>query len=550
MKKNIYSILILLSIFFVFSFVLAKGQSKLDIVETLPESSFILPLSNQTLKEEISIKLKVKDALTIEFYVRRSGALTSIYLGQAVKQGEQIWQYSWQTENYPNGEHKLYAQINNEYGSYESSIIEVTISNPSTSEVESKDKVKEIIKEKKEIENKNKEEKSEKKDELKEEIKDKTINFKKEIEVIVKEKESKEISHEEKNDIEKSINQDVLPEIEKLDDKIKEITVAQNQLEQLEVKEKQEEKQEEIKKKLVQLTEEKKEIKENIVKKTEKILEKEEIKLEVGEVIKSQPVKKAEVLVKKEIIKQNITQQVENLDQSLSSKEKENQYKLKEMEEIDNDKDGIPDVEEIRLGTNLLSPDTDGDGYLDKDEIEHGYDPLTPSPGDKIVFEEPREKGEVKEEYQVASVEAKELEDKTIGILLTGKGLPNSFVTIYIYSSLPIVVVAKTDENGNWSYLLDKQLEDGEHQVYVTVTNNKGEINYKSEPKYFIKQAQAVTAIAASSIFDKESSGVIDDNQEPSRTGYLILGLSIISFCAGIALMIIGRRVLQQKSNK
>ena len=550
MKKNIYSILILLSIFFVFSFVLAKGQSKLDIVETLPESSFILPLSNQTLKEEISIKLKVKDALTIEFYVRRSGALTSIYLGQAVKQGEQIWQYSWQTENYPNGEHKLYAQINNEYGSYESSIIEVTISNPSTSEVESKDKVKEIIKEKKEIENKNKEEKSEKKDELKEEIKDKTINFKKEIEVIVKEKESKEISHEEKNDIEKSINQDVLPEIEKLDDKIKEITVAQNQLEQLEVKEKQEEKQEEIKKKLVQLTEEKKEIKENIVKKTEKILEKEEIKLEVGEVIKSQPVKKAEVLVKKEIIKQNITQQVENLDQSLSSKEKENQYKLKEMEEIDNDKDGIPDVEEIRLGTNLLSPDTDGDGYLDKDEIEHGYDPLTPSPGDKIVFEEPREKGEVKEEYQVVSVEAKELEDKTIGILLTGKGLPNSFVTIYIYSSLPIVVVAKTDENGNWSYLLDKQLEDGEHQVYVTVTNNKGEINYKSEPKYFIKQAQAVTAIAASSIFDKESSGVIDDNQEPSRTGYLILGLSIISFCAGIALMIIGRRVLQQKSNK
>ncbi|MBU1255368.1 hypothetical protein KKH35_00675, partial [Patescibacteria group bacterium] len=195
-------------------------------------------------------------------------------------------------------------------------------------------------------------------------------------------------------------------------------------------------------------------------------------------------------------------------------------------------------------------PDTDGDGYLDKDEIEHGYDPLIPSPGDKIVFEEPREKGEVKEEYQVVSVEAKELEDKTTGILLIGKGLPNSFVTIYIYSSLPIVVVAKTDENGNWSYLLDKQLEDGEHQVYVTVTNNKGEINYKSEPKYFIKQAQAITAMAASSIFDKESSGVIDDNQEPSRTGYLILGLSIISFCAGIALMIIGRKVLQQNNNK
>ena len=538
MKKNIYLILILLSIFLAFSFVLAKKEDKLDIIDTLPESSFILPSSNQTLKEEVNIKLKVEDALNVEFYVRRSGALASTYLGQAIKQGEQIWQYSWQTKNYPNGEHKLYAKINSQYGSYESPIIEVIVSNSSTSEEESDNKAKEIIKEKEEIENKSEEEKSEEKDKLKEGIKE---NIKEGLE---------EINEEEDNDIEESINQDVLPEIEELDDKIEEITITNNELKQLEKKEEKKKEKEEIEKKIVDLTEEKKEIKKSIIRKTERILEKEEAKLEIGKVTESQPTKKAEALVKKETIKQNITQQVENLDQSLSSKEEEYQNRLMEMKKMDSDKDGISDLEEIRLGTDLLSPDTDGDGYLDRDEIEHGYDPLIPSPGDKIIFEEPREKGEVKKEYQITSVEAKELEDKTTGVLLTGKGLPNSFVTIYIYSSLPIVVVAKTDENGNWSYLLDKQLEDGEHQVYVTVTNNKGEINYKSEPKYFIKQAQAVTAIAASSIFDKESLGAIDDNQEPSRTGYLILGLSIISFCAGIALMIIGRRVLQQDSNK
>jgi hypothetical protein len=133
---------------------------------------------------------------------------------------------------------------------------------------------------------------------------------------------------------------------------------------------------------------------------------------------------------------------------------------------------------------------------------------------------------------------------------LTGKGLPNSFVTIYIYSSLPIVVIAKTDENGNWSYLLDKPLEDGEHQVYVAVTDNKGEISYKSEPKYFIKQAQAITSVAASSIFDQEPSESKYDREKSAKMGYLVLGLSIIFFCAGIALMIIGLRVSRQNSNK
>lgn len=41
----------------------------------------------------------------------------------------------------------------------------------------------------------------------------------------------------------------------------------------------------------------------------------------------------------------------------------------------DFDKDGLPDADEDRIGTNPYSDDTDGDGYKDKSEIDQGYNP-------------------------------------------------------------------------------------------------------------------------------------------------------------------------------
>ncbi len=45
---------------------------------------------------------------------------------------------------------------------------------------------------------------------------------------------------------------------------------------------------------------------------------------------------------------------------------------------VDTDKDGLPDADEAKYGTNSLNNDTDGDGYLDGEEVEAGYDPLKP----------------------------------------------------------------------------------------------------------------------------------------------------------------------------
>ncbi len=48
-------------------------------------------------------------------------------------------------------------------------------------------------------------------------------------------------------------------------------------------------------------------------------------------------------------------------------------YKL---EQLDWDKDGLSDQQEINLGTNLKKWDSDDDGYSDQAEVDTGYDPL------------------------------------------------------------------------------------------------------------------------------------------------------------------------------
>ncbi len=44
----------------------------------------------------------------------------------------------------------------------------------------------------------------------------------------------------------------------------------------------------------------------------------------------------------------------------------------------DSDNDGLPDVEELRYGTDPNNKDTDGDGFLDGEEVQNGYNPLGP----------------------------------------------------------------------------------------------------------------------------------------------------------------------------
>jgi hypothetical protein len=163
----------------------------------------------------------------------------------------------------------------------------------------------------------------------------------------------------------------------------------------------------------------------------------------------------------------------------------------------DPDGDGLSNDEEFRLGTNPLRSDSDNDGLADSTEIESGHDPIKSASSegsDTVVYESPKEGGIVaKEKYEVKNIEVVE-SDGNKKLKISGKGPPNTYVTVYVYSD-PIVLTIKTDNDGNWSYVLDQDVEDGQHEVYVAVTDNTGKVAEKSEPLAFIKTAEAVTII-------------------------------------------------------
>jgi hypothetical protein len=159
----------------------------------------------------------------------------------------------------------------------------------------------------------------------------------------------------------------------------------------------------------------------------------------------------------------------------------------------DPDNDSLNNNDEFRFGTNPKSPDTDRDGIIDGYEIVLGRNPLvadTKTAKDAMVYESPKEKGkEIGEIYQVSGVEYDSQNKK---LRINGKALPDSYVTIYIYSEQPVILTVKTDSEGNWVYIIDKPA-DGSHEVYVVVNENSGKVVAKSAPLPFVQTAEAAT---------------------------------------------------------
>lgn len=165
----------------------------------------------------------------------------------------------------------------------------------------------------------------------------------------------------------------------------------------------------------------------------------------------------------------------------------------------DSDSDSVSDYDELYVFlTNPLDPDTDTDGTSDSDEITKGSNPAV-SGTTPIAYEDILTQGTLVSEdvLSVTVVEAGEIE--TVGaekslknIVFRGKGLPNSFVTLYIFSD-PIVVTTRTNQNGEWEYVFDRELSDGRHEVYVAVVGSAGKVVAKSNPLPFVKQAEAVS---------------------------------------------------------
>ena len=173
----------------------------------------------------------------------------------------------------------------------------------------------------------------------------------------------------------------------------------------------------------------------------------------------------------------------------------------------DTDNDGLTDFVEVdKYKTDPLKNDTDGDGYMDGEEVQSLHDPLKP-PTDPTaaVLVKPKPVEEPRNSKQACIGYFKGRKNASNRILMSqgqlkkiqlskGKGPANTILTLFIYSNDPIVVTVRTNENGEWIYELDKTLEDGEHEVYATITDDTGKIESTSSPmRFLVKQARAET---------------------------------------------------------
>ncbi len=119
-------------------------------------------------------------------------------------------------------------------------------------------------------------------------------------------------------------------------------------------------------------------------------------------------------------------------------------------------------------------------------------------------------------------------------VTFSGRALPNSFVTLYVFST-PVVVTVKADASGAWSYTLDSELEDGNHELYVATVDAGGRILAKSPAVPFVKRAEAAefTPLLIPETPDVTPLSLLRDN-------LTLVGIVAFAVFALIALIILG----------
>lgn len=213
---------------------------------------------------------------------------------------------------------------------------------------------------------------------------------------------------------------------------------------------------------------------------------------------------------------------------------------------VDQDNDGVSDHDEVTLyETDPTAFDTDGDGVSDGAELMRGFDPRSSEQEAVMTYTSPKEFGIVREDVLTIAAVTPVIEtDRERGTPpvqaeIRGTGIPNSFVTLFIFSS-PTVVTVRTAEDGSFVYQFDKELEDGSHEVYVAVTDNTGDIVAKSNPFTFVKEAEAFTVVDAATAAPVASSdpsaSVSIDQLYQVITAMVVLAFGLILLIFGIVM--------------
>ncbi len=414
--------------------------------------------------------LETQYADSIEWYIKREPGDTFKYLGAATLNKENsMWEYVWDTMQVPNGDYVLVPKIRSDLGKeYKDTPSYITVKNKEEGSVGTKDAtlindVKKAIPQIVRVD----EETREAEDIAKENIIDVTTPY--------YDKVQEYINNDQSTALEKK---EFIREQERSKEYLRRLLDVESSKLLDSAFDGDEEKKEHIREKIIMASN-------NSLDRIDKIARKLGIELSDKEL---------------ELIREERRMKMAEFEKIIEEKKEILRGRVGHDVFEDSDKDGISNYDEINIyDTDPFDADSDDDGYVDGAEIIGGFNPKDPSVEAVILYEEPTTAGYVEEEiFSVDSISVEEIEidengkEKAKKVSFQGTAPANSFVTLYIYST-PIIVTVKTDENGNWSYVLDKELEDGKHEIHVAITDNAGKIFAKSKPLPFIKEAAAIT---------------------------------------------------------
>jgi hypothetical protein len=462
-----------------------------EVPATIPEIIVSIPNASN-LSKSVDISIETTDAEYVELYVVAKKTKKGELLGLASKADINVWTYRWYTKNQPNGTYALFARVKNAYGTYGSDHEVVNVTNDVVAYTATKEQQEtlEILEETKEVE-----------------------------ETIRKEQEDLFI---EQQDTEGADDGNEIASTQQ--------SPAQEAITQY---------RDEIEDELTRLTSALRSDDPDAVARAEERIE--DLKREISTTIAGED--EAQELTS------TVTKRIDDLVEKHTALDAKIEKIIVERSGdrifLDSDKDGITDYDEVSLyNTDPFSADSDSDGVIDGLEVAGGYDPLNSSREVAVVYESPKESGvERKDLLSVDTITAvdkdepgAEADGVSAQAVIAGKALPNSFVTLYIFST-PVIVTVRTEADGSWQYRFDKELEDGEHNVYVGVTDNAGRIVAKSEPFSFIKEAQAFSATEATLVSSTQAAPE-EDSLISEYMIYLILSISVVSI--GLVLILLG----------
>jgi hypothetical protein len=548
----------------------AIAPSAVGSKTTTPSVEFLSPRNGAKISQEIEIEIRVEEATEIIFYAKRGGSLTPVYLGQGQLKDNNRWKFSWDTRQFPNGTHFLFAEISNQYGSYQSPEIKIIVQNQVEKTEESKTKEQELR------ETKEQAEKIEQ--EVKREVKETENQANQQAEKIIKiVQEAGAISSEEVKEQKPQIEEKIGQEIKEIANAIRE---EQQKTEELsksleakkQVEQKLQKKQAELEKIeqtqasefIKDTVEEIKQEKKEVIKQTEKLLEEieEDIKIKEGQKQVAQSAQKInkqnlaiaiEEIVERvpahEQAREVVNQAAQIMEQNLTAMEQRvrSQEKVKaELEKImwlDSDSDGLPDILELEFNTDPFNPDTSGDGYLDGIVVALDLDPSMPITPEKVIFQDPRKvQPKRSDEFFVerAEIVFSEITQRQV-LKIEGRGLPNTFINIYLFS-LPTIITTRTDAYGRWVHELDKSLESGKHEIYIVLADHTGEITARSESFAFVKSGASILRLIPE-VWAQETDRGMEEIAPPHkmlRNSFFVLTISVIVLAISVAIVVVG----------